>query len=262
LNKGVWECAGGFTPSGFTENRSEHLLDIERNHFWFEARDRLLRSKLLTLKRPKDQRLLELGCGSGRVLSTLAGEFAQSVGIEGHLGALNKAAKACPDSYLLHGNVLDTPLADEQFDWVVAFDVLEHVEAEAFLGEAFRLTRPGGCLLLSVPAFPMLWSHLDELAGHRCRYRLKQLNEELTLTGWQLRGHTYFQCLLFPLFAASRLLNRKTHPQLERKPPAGINRMLRAVNELEVNLFHRLPLPFGSSLIAWVGKPVTPDSKL
>jgi SAM-dependent methyltransferase len=258
LSNGVWECATGFLPSCFSQSRSQHLLAIEQDHFWFSARDRLLRTKLLALKRPEDRRLLELGCGSGRVLATLAKHFNLSVGVEGHQNSLQRANKSCQGSYLLHANVLDTPLLGEQFDWVVAFDVLEHVQAQAFLNEAYRLTRPGGRLLLSVPAFPMLWSHTDELAGHRCRYRWRQLADELSAAGWRLGGHTYYQCLLFPLLAVSRWLNRNTQARLERSPPASINRLLGACNQLEVQLCHRLTLPFGSSLIAWADKPVKP----
>jgi SAM-dependent methyltransferase len=214
-----------------------------------------LRTKLLSLKRPDDHNLLELGCGSGRVLATLTNDFSQTTGIEGHISALKSAVASCPNSRLLHANVLKAPLTDEQFDWVVAFDVLEHVDPSTFLNEAFRLTRPGGRLLLSVPAFPMLWSHVDNLAGHRCRYRLKQLTEELNAAGWRSRGHTYFQFLLFPLLAISRLLNRNKQSQFERKPPHVINWLLRMINHLEVSLFQRLTLPFGSSLIIWADKP-------
>lgn len=254
---GFWECNSHFTPSSFPKDRCQHLQDIEQNHFWFEARDLLLRTKLLQLKYSEDQKLLELGCGSGRVLTTLENNFSQTVGIEGHVDALKKAAENCADSQLIHGNVLNTPLADEQFDWLVAFDVLEHVEPEKFLNEALRLTRPGGRLLISIPAFPLLWSYVDEAAGHRCRYRLKQLTKELEAAGWQVRGHTYFQFLLFPLLAISRLLNRRRQSQLERKPPGIINKVLGKINHLEIYLFKRLSLPFGSSLIVWAEKPVS-----
>lgn len=256
LQKGIWECEDGFTPSSFSANRSTHLQNIEHNHFWFAARDRLLRTRLLALKHPEEQKLLELGCGSGRILASLTDDFTQTVGIEGHLGALERAVETCPNSHLLHSNVLCTPLTKDQFDWVVAFDVLEHVEPAAFLNEAFRLTRPGGRLLISVPAFPLLWSYVDKAAGHRCRYRLKSLTKELENTGWRLHGHTHFQFLLFPLLAITRLLNRHKQSQLERNPPGIINKILGKINQLEVNLFHRLSLPFGSSLIVWAEKPI------
>lgn len=262
LKNSLWECSADYTPSGFSNDRNNHLLDIEQEHFWFAPRDQLLRTKLLTLKRPSDHRLLELGCGSGRVLATLETEFPHSVGIEGHLKALERAVHRCPTSNLVHGNVLNTPLVSDQFDWVVAFDVLEHVDPKAFLREAYRLTRPGGMLLLSVPAFPMLWSRVDELAGHRCRYRLKTLTEELITSGWQMRGHTYFQFFLFPLLAANRLLNQRSQSKIERKPPQILNRILGSINQLEFKLFNRLSLPFGSSLIAWAEKPFLPAGDL
>jgi SAM-dependent methyltransferase len=257
LNKGVWECAEGFTPSGFTPDRNEHLQALEKEHFWFDARDGLLCRILQRLRRPGDKHLLELGCGSGRMLARLESAFAVTLGVEGHVNALAAASDRCNSSQLIHSDVLNTPLADGQFDWVVAFDVLEHVDSARFLREALRLVRPGGLMLLSVPAFPLLWSQVDELAGHRCRYRSLPLKNELVSSGWLPLGHTHFQFLLFPLLAASRLLNRKSNPTLERQPPKVLNRMLGFINQLELSLFHRFSLPFGSSLIMWAEKPLT-----
>ena len=258
IQDGIWECADNFTPPGFHSDRCEHVLELEQHHFWFKARDRLLLHKLKTLRHSNENSLLELGCGSGRVLADLSNDFSKTAGIEGHIGPLERARLSSPNSLLLHADVLASPLADQQFDWVTAFDVLEHVEAPLLLKEAYRLTRPAGRMLLSVPAFPILWSHVDQVAGHRCRYRLQQLESELSSTGWRLQGYTYFQFFLFPLLAASRILNRNAQPHLEHQPPKMINFLLGAINQLEVSLFAQYSLPFGSSLIAWADKQEMP----
>ncbi|HSJ97524.1 MAG TPA: class I SAM-dependent methyltransferase, partial [Myxococcota bacterium] len=109
---------------------------------------------------------------------------------------------------------------------------------------------PGGHLLLSVPAFPSLWSPLDEAAGHRCRYRRAALERELRAGGWELRHATHYQALLFPLVWLARRLPSRAAVPLERRPPRWLGRALGAVDEVEVRLWANRRLPFGSSLIA------------
>lgn len=255
LRNGVWDCRQDFAPQAFSVDRSEQLLDLESRHFWFGARDRLMRELLRRFRGRQARRLVDLGCGSGRMVGTLGPEWTLTVGVEGHLQALQRGAARGSGPVLIHADVLDTPLADGQFDCVTAFDVLEHVDPAALLGEAYRLARPGGRLLLSVPAFPLLWSRVDELAGHRCRYRLEQARDELRAAGWRPMGHTHFQFLLFPLFALNRVLHRRAEPGLERRPPGWLNRALGWVNQIEVGLLHRVTLPFGTSLVVWAQKP-------
>jgi SAM-dependent methyltransferase len=149
---------------------------------------------------------------------------------------------------LIEGDATRVPLADASFDLVVALDVLEHVAPEALLGEARRLLRPGGALLLSVPAFPSLWSPLDEAAGHRCRYRRRELAAELAANGFCAVHWTHYQALLFPVAWLARRFASDGPVPLERRPPRLLGRALGLVNQLEVTLFARRRLGFGTSL--------------
>jgi SAM-dependent methyltransferase len=152
LLDGIWEAAPGFKSEGFGLDRCRHLAGIEEWHFWFKPRLRLLKSKLEAELGGRCGSAIELGCGSGRFLETLTGSARKVVAIEGHLESLFRARDEGTDALLIHGDVLHVPLEGSSFDLVVALDVLEHVEPLPLLREAFRLARPGGLLLLSVPA--------------------------------------------------------------------------------------------------------------
>lgn len=270
---GVWSASPEYRPEHFSEARRAHLVEIEADHFWFESRRKLIERKLGALLGGGFssggsvgggiERVVELGCGSGGMLPYLA-NYAQSVfAVDAHPESARSAKLRESAATVLHGSVTDTPLASEQFDLAISLDVLEHVEPNEFLAEALRLVKPGGKLLVAVPAFSSLWSAADERAGHRLRYEIEGLRTELQRNGWRLVDYTHYQCFLFPLIYASRVFSRNRPPTLERNPPEWINRALSAINAAEVKLFGGGRLPFGSSLIAWAEKPLgspPPDS--
>lgn len=251
---GFWDAAPAFEPPGFTDDRRHHLDLIDSNHFWYSARSNLIERRLRRILGDRVTAILELGCGSGRFLPTLARMANTCVGVDGYPQSLEKAIRRATAATLIHADIAQVPLADSQFDAVVMLDVLEHVAPLPALKEAARLTRPGGMLLLSVPAFQFMWSQVDRAAGHRCRYSIGKLRAEIESSGWELVGHTHYQFLVFPLFAASRLLVRRDLPRLERSPPVWINGLLTRINGFEVRRLDWLRLPFGSSLIAWARK--------
>lgn len=243
----------GFRPPGFTEARSAHLAGIT-DHFWFAARERLLMSRLTAIA-ARPPAVLELGCGTGELLPHLATLTDRLVAVEGQPQAAQQAAQQGSGATVLHADVCAVPLEDGWFDAVLAFDVLEHVDPAALLGEAHRLTRPGGVLLLTVPASQRLWSDADVVAGHRTRYDLPMLSAEVEAAGWSLEGHTHYQFLLYPLMLASRALARGGPLAVERRPPGWVGRALGRVNELEVRALGTRSLPWGSSLVAWARRP-------
>lgn len=241
----------GFTPGGFPESRVEKLTRIDEGHFWAESRDELA-GRILADEGPvAPDAMVELGCGTGRFLPRLALRGASVCGVDGHLGLLQVAAGRARAAQLVQSDVVRLPLAGGQFDVAVALDVLEHVDPRSFLDEVARVLRPGGGFLVSVPAFPFLWSRLDEAAGHRCRYTVGVLRNELGAAGFDLVRWTHYQFLLFPLVALSRLAGRRREVGIERRPPPWLDRTLAGVNRFEVRHFTGWRLPVGSSLVAW-----------
>lgn len=253
---GVW-LVDDFEPTGFGAKSREHLASFEEDHFWFDGREKLL---LACLDRaelyPRDA--IDLGCGNGRFLAALTTRGATVVGVEAYADSLARAHRRVPDAELLQADITRVPLPSACCDLVCALDVLEHVEPESLLTEARRLLRPGGFLLLSVPAFASLWSERDVRAGHRKRYRRDELARELAACGLVLEHHTHFQFLLFPLVWLSRRLDARRELPLERRPPGFFGRVLAAINLLEIRLWGNFRLPWGSSLIAIARLQETP----
>lgn len=251
----LWLALEDGCPVGFDHEavaRLDHLG--EQNHFWMRERRRLISRLLGRLQGAAGEgwaAALELGCGAGLTLPLLEARARRVVAMDGHRSLLQRAFVTTRQTTLLQGNVTHTGLKSNEFDLITAFDVLEHVDADAFLSEARRLAADGAKLLISVPAFPALWSEMDVRAGHRCRYRWPQLKTELARHGWRPMGHTHFQFFLFPLVYASRRLAKKSPRELERSPPPVVDRLLGMVNYLEVAMLNGVSLPFGSSLFAW-----------
>jgi SAM-dependent methyltransferase len=148
------------------------------------------------------------------------------------------------------------PFADGAFDLVTALDVIEHIDDDvAALGELRRVLRPGGRLLVAVPAFTFLWGRQDEVSHHRRRYTRATLARALAQAGFAVVRESYFNTLLFPPIAAVRLGRRLLRRPGRRQSdfelgPARLNGLLGAVFGAEAALVARTDLPFGVSLLA------------
>ena len=154
------------------------------------------------------------------------------------------------------GSIEAVPLASGFFDVVLALDVLEHLDDDvAGLSEAVRLLKPGGLLLITVPALRSLWGTQDQVSHHRRRYTKR------TLTGLFERARlprpyvSYFNTFLFPPIAAVRWARRcaglikDTGSDFDGNPGL-LNNILRGIFGLERHLITRVPMPVGVSLLA------------
>jgi 2-polyprenyl-3-methyl-5-hydroxy-6-metoxy-1,4-benzoquinol methylase len=144
------------------------------------------------------------------------------------------------------------------YDLIALLDVLEHVPDDlASLRAIHRRLKPGGALLLSVPANPWMWSAHDAAHHHFRRYTKKQLKDLFLRSGLEIQLLSYFNSLLFPLVAAARVIGKITRRESadDRLPSTPVNAILQKVFGLEVALIGRLPMPFGVSLVAVVRRP-------
>jgi SAM-dependent methyltransferase len=227
--------------SSFAADRLALIARLEDSHFWFVGR-RALVERLIDRHAPvRVDAALDVGCGTGSFVRVLARRAERVVGVD---------PLASGTDGVIRADAEDLPLESSSFDLVVALDVLEHVDDVAAVGEIARVLKPGGVVIVSVPALPWLWSARDELAGHRRRYRRGGLVQLFEDSGLEVTETAYFQFLLLPLVALSRTIGRRRASALtrEEQPPPFANRLLTRVNELEVRLGHRLPWPWGSSL--------------
>ena len=224
-------------------------IEEDREHWWFRGRLAVLHSVLGRALPSRPVRILELGCGTGNVLGTLA-HLGQAVGMEVNADLRAVAVSSGLDvrpGALPNDTVVDPGWAD----LVLLLDVVEHLEDDAAaLRAAHRALRPGGLLLVTVPAYGWLWSSHDVMLGHRRRYTARRLRDLARAAGFRVERTSYFNPLLSPVVALVRLSKRARGDESHdlRRPAAAINRALASVFAFERHLLALVPLPFGSSL--------------
>jgi SAM-dependent methyltransferase len=236
----------------FASERSDRLAALQQTHFWFVGRLRLVAGLTADdLRRPR--RVLDVGCGAGGTVRWLLDHGHDGVGVDSSSASLGHAARLVPAGVLHRGDAERLPFPDASFDGVLLLDVLEHVDDGAALVEAMRVLRPGGWVLVSVPAHGWLWSVRDRDAGHLRRYSRRTIVETVARAGFAVERVTYYQCVLLPVLAAGRVATRRSGGRRlrdrEERVPAPLNRALALVNSAEARVAARIGLPWGSSLV-------------
>jgi SAM-dependent methyltransferase len=228
---------------------------VEDRHWWYQGRRRVLERAIDRIGLPAGARILDAGCGSGRNMVDLAGHGTVT-GIE--LSPTSVAlARERDRGEVIEGSVLDMPFEQGSFDLTVSLDVIEHLEEDVgALRELRRVTKPGGALLVTVPAYQWLWSGHDEINHHHRRYNRRTLLAAAESAGWHEQRSAHFNSLLLPIAIALRALERfkpaTTKSSLDLwVPPAPINWALRQPLNLEATVIGRGgSIPAGLSLLA------------
>jgi SAM-dependent methyltransferase len=227
----------------------------EDRHWWYQGRRRVLEQAIARLALPAQARILDAGCGSGRNMVELA-HHGIVTGVE-LSGTSVQLAREREAGEVLEGSVMDMPFDDSSFDLTVSLDVIEHLEDDVgALRELRRVTKPGGALLVTVPAYQWLWSGHDEINHHHRRYNRRALLAAAREGGWQLESSTHFNFLLLPVAILLRGLERfkpsTTKSSLDLwVPPAPLNWVLRQPLNLEAGVIGRGgSIPAGLSLLA------------
>ena len=233
----------------------DRMAELDELHWWYRARRDVLRELIKRrIRLPADARILEVGCGTGHNFQMLRG-FGRLDAVE-----LDGAARAIASRRLGHA-VMDAPLPQltgvemHAYDLIAMLDVLEHLDEDraALVSLAARL-KPGGRILITVPAHPWMWSAHDEVNHHKRRYTRRTLAAAVADAGLKLETMRWFNSLLFPLAAAARLAGRITGKEDsdDKLPPAPVNRLFETIFGLERYAIGRVPLPPGVSLAAIV----------
>jgi SAM-dependent methyltransferase len=235
----------------------DRMAELDERHWWYRARRGILADLIRRkIALPPEARILEIGCGTGHNLEMLQG-FGRADGIE-----IDPAARAMAEQRL--GRPIGSaPLPglsgveDGAYDMVAILDVLEHVEEDrAALESIARKLKPGGRILITVPAHPWMWSAHDEVNHHKRRYTRRTLRTVIGEAGLKPELLSWFNSLLFPLAAAARLAGRVTgnKDSDDKMPPGPVNSLFEKVFGLERYWVGRLPLPPGVSLVAICSK--------
>jgi SAM-dependent methyltransferase len=236
-----------------TPDELQTMLSSDERHWWYRGRRRVLRAQLDRLPLAPGARLLDAGCGSGRTLDELV-RYGRVSGIDLSPQAVAAAQRRGHQDVRV-GRVEQLPFADGTFDVVTCLDVIEHTpDDRASLAELRRVARPGGLLLVTVPAYQGLWSWHDEVNLHFRRYDSASLRAAAREAGWEVVGDTHFNSLLLAPAAAVRLAQRRrrrhAHSDLDLTPPR-LNGLLELPLRLEARLVAAgTRLPAGLSLLA------------
>ena len=236
------------------DHERQAMLAHDERHWWYRGRRRVLRVELDRLPARAPRTLLDVGCGSGRMLEELAA-FGAVSGVDPSPDAVH-AACARDVAEVRQAAAEALPFADACFDVVTCLDVLEHtLDDRLALRELRRVTRSSGWLIVTVPAYPRLWSRHDDVNGHRRRYTRAALRSVAAAAGWEVVRWTHFNAILLPPAAALRLAQRVRAPREERsdleRTPAALNRLLEMPLVLEAALLRTgARLPAGLSLLA------------
>ncbi len=242
----------------------ERMYRFEDRYWWFVARRHLITS-LLGTHYPQDGRLqiLDIGCGTGAMLDELA-PFGHVVGADFSPEALQFCVTRGVGADLARADVRRLPFADASFDIVTAMDIVEHIDDDkAAACEIFRVLRPGGRLLVTVPAFESLWSEHDEALHHHRRYTVPHLKDLFQRVGLTVDKVSYTVTSLFPaiwLFRQISNLLPKQRENGEKKAnlinfSAPVNAALLSLSQWETRLVHRRNLPFGVTVVCVARKP-------
>lgn len=247
------------------EQFESHYHIIESSHWWFVARRQAVHDLMVKAHLGSTARILEIGCSGGLLMEQLRREgFGQVQGIDISEDAIELCGHKGLSAQVMDAQKLAFP--DASFDFVIASDVLEHLADDiGALREWRRVLKPGGKLLVFVPAFMFLWTAHDVANNHYRRYRAPELNDRMRAAGFIIERTSYWLAFLFPvivlvrvvklLLAGGKLPAEGGHGDAF-VPPRAINQTLLGLVRLE-NMLLRLGVnwPLGVSVMALVRNP-------
>lgn len=235
----------------------EKYFHFEDDNWWFVGRRRLVSSIADWCARGNRDLVLDAGCGTGGMLDHL-GPPGSVVGLDCEQLALAYARRRGARR-LVQGSAVELPFGDATFGTVFSLDVLEHLDDDlGGLREIKRVCRPGGTIIITVPAFRFLWSQHDVVNQHRRRYRAPELRSLVQEVGLEIRLLSYSNTVLFPAIAGVRLAKNgwrwltrsKNLPGADNEyVPEPWNSLLTTLYAAEQYILPRRSLPFGVSLI-------------
>ncbi|MCS6829397.1 MAG: class I SAM-dependent methyltransferase [Armatimonadota bacterium] len=237
----------------------ERMYHYEHHYWWFVSRRELVDWLVRRLPLPLHPVIVDVGCGTGATAVQLQ-QYGMVIGVDISPLALSWSRKRGLDNLLLAA-AERLPLAKESVDVIVATDILEHLDDDiAVLAEFYRTLKPGGYVVVTVPAYSILWSEHDLALMHRRRYVAGVLAKRSRIAGFEVVRLTYALFFLFPLALVMRLLKRTPPPNKEPEAqlpplPEWLNRFLIRFQRIETAMLAHLRFPWGVSVVAVLRKP-------
>lgn len=226
------------------------LYELETQYWWF----RNLHDMLTDLLEPHD-RVLDAGCGTGGFMLRLHNAYGLDISTDAARFWDERGIRACATL----ASINEIPYPDNHFDAVTSIDILEcdGVYDKQAYSELVRVTRPGGRIIIVVPAYQWMMTEGHHKAVHAIRRYNKQTARALADgCSVEIERITHAFAVLFPIVAGIRLHNRwqeqrgtvEIKSELQPLNPL-VNSALYRLTNVERYLLRYINMPFGSSLI-------------
>jgi ubiquinone/menaquinone biosynthesis C-methylase UbiE len=238
----------------------DRMAAFARTHWWYQGR-RALVTQLLAGRITPGSTVIDVGCGTGDNFGMLESVAQGPVtGVELSEHAIKRAPAGPIGTRVGMALAEFLPYRTGAADVVTSMDVIEHLDDDAVaLAEFHRILRPGGWLLLTVPAYQWLWSVHDETAAHRRRYSKPQLAGVVTRAGFRVETTSYFNSFLVPPAAALRRtpLRRFASENDEEvgESSALVSKVMTGLSKAERRVIGKRPMPFGLSIALLARRP-------
>lgn len=235
---------------------AEAYGDLAVRHWWWRARRAWLLERIGRMA-PEGGwgRILDVGCGGGLWFDDLA-PFGEVEGVEPDASLARGARES---GARVHVRPFDPGFRPgRRYGLILFLDVLEHMEDDAgALRHAGRLLEPGGRILVTVPAFHLLWTRHDRLNRHLRRYRRSTLDAAFARAGLAAEEIRYFFHWVFFAKLARRVVEAlvEGEPRSPAVPPRPLNELLYRASRVEQKLTARAAPPFGGSLLGIARRP-------
>jgi SAM-dependent methyltransferase len=240
---------------------SQRYRELYEKHWWFRVREQSILELLRRRQPPAGWKtILDIGCGDALFFP----ELSRIGDVEGVEPVGEVIGRDNPYRERIHVGPFDeTFQPGKRYSLILMLDVLEHLENPvAALRQAVSLLEPGGSLLITVPAFRLLWTSHDTLNDHFTRYTKSSFRNVAEQAGMDISETRY---MFFWLFLAKLGVRAKeailgSKPGIPGVPPPGVNNLLSWVSRLEEKVLGALPVPFGSSLLVFGGAALSDTS--
>jgi SAM-dependent methyltransferase len=237
-----------------------HFIDVaSRNHAIAELK-RTLGNRAVSI--------MEVGCSAGHLLADMRRSLPNAVltGGDYTLGTLTVLGRKMPDIPLIRFNLADSPLPSDSYDAMVLLNVLEHIDDHvAAVSHISRMLKPGGVVVIEVPAGPELFDDYDRQLQHFRRYTLKVLCDVVKGAGLVVERRNYLGSLIYPAFYAAKKFSQiRPKPAAQREQHVAkvigatsrLNVVGHAVMRLEEAMRGRVEFPRGIRCVVTARKPL------
>ncbi|QDU14629.1 hypothetical protein CA11_24380 [Gimesia maris] len=230
------------------------LIELEETYWWHVAKRKLV-IDILSREYPAPGILIEGGIGAARNILEFSQMGYEVAGFDLMQESVDYGRGRGLKNLSVHELSQPWPVAPSSAKVIVLLDMMEHMKdpVQLLKNAAEALSDEGG-IIITVPAYPLLFSNWDQKLGHHCRYTKKLFRQNAEQAGLKVKWLTHWNSFTLPAAilsrGADRILNRNPDetPRFTRVPHY-VNRLLLTCAGVERKLIHLTGVPFGLSLV-------------